>query len=167
MLRSVLKIATVALLLTGAAAAPATNPDPTTASHLAAALDVLDALNAKSNFAVMVDSVGQTMLAQVKQTHPSASDKTLEEFRKAFKDEMMAQTDELMRMQAAVYAEHFSENDLKALAAFYRSDVGKRFVGEQPAIIQEITPLALRWGMQAGQNAAQRAMEKLQKEGTL
>lgn len=165
MLRSVLKIAAVALLLTGAAADPAAKPDPATASHLAAALDVMDALNAKATFMVVVESVSSTMLANIKQTHPEASDKAVAEFHKAFKDEMVSQTDELMKMQAAVYAEHFSEADLKALAAFYRSDVGKRFVSEQPAIIKEVTPLALKWGMQAGQNAAQRAMEKLQKEG--
>ncbi|MDE2109877.1 MAG: DUF2059 domain-containing protein [Alphaproteobacteria bacterium] len=132
---------------------------------MAAALDVLDAMNAKNTASVIIDAMAPVVMAQIRQGHPTASDKTLAAFDAAFKEEMGKSVDDLLKMQAAVYAEHFSAQDLNALAAFYRSDVGKRFVDEQPAIIKEVTPLAARWGQEAGQRAAQKAMEKLQKEG--
>lgn len=162
MVRSLFTVLGIVLLVAGPAAAEdAAKVD----SHLAAALDVMDATNAKANLMVMIDSVGGSMFAQIKQSHPGASEKTLAAFQTAFKQEMTDQSDQLMKMQAAIYAEHFSENDLKALAAFYRSDVGKRFISEQPAIIKEVTPLAIKWGMEAGHSAAQHAIEKLKKEG--
>ncbi|MDR3528114.1 MAG: DUF2059 domain-containing protein [Rhizomicrobium sp.] len=134
-------------------------------SHLAAALDVLEASNAQQNVLAMVDALTPIMLGQVKKQHPDANEKVIVAFQGAFHDEMVASTGELMKMQAAIYAEHFSEADLKALAAFYRSEAGKRFVAEQPAMMKEITPVASAWGMQTAQRAIQRATEKLQKEG--
>jgi uncharacterized protein len=171
MFRTMLSAFALAFLVTGTAlaadtqAAAPTLPAKATEGQMTAALDVLDAMNAKHTVEAMVDSMAPIVAAQIRQAHPTATDKTLAVFSSAFKEEMARNVDDLLKMQAAVYAEHFSEQDLKTLAAFYRSDVGKRFVDEQSVIVKEITPLAARWGQEAGQRAAQRAMEKLQKEG--
>lgn len=134
-------------------------------SHLAAAMDVLEATNAKNNFTAIVGTMTETMLGAVKKDHPGADEKTQKAFIDEFKTEIGAELPELLKMQAAVYAEHFSEADLKALAAFYRSDVGKRYIAELPALMKEVMPIAFKWGQAAGMKAMEKTMEKLKKEG--
>ncbi len=163
MLRSLCAALLAGMLLSGAVLAQ-DKPAPTD-SHLAAAVDMLQAMNAQRTFMAVIDSMSQVIIGQVKQQHSDADDKSLNAFKAAFAEEMQKESADLMKMQAAVYAEHFSESDLKALAQFYRSDVGKRFIDEQPAIIKEISPLAMKWGMAAGRRAAEHAMEKLKQEG--
>lgn len=133
--------------------------------RLAAALDLLEATNAKHNVSAVMDALTDTMLSQVKKDHPGADEKMQKAFASAFKEELATQLPELLKAQAAVYAEHFSEAELKALAAFYRSDVGKHYISEIPAIMKEIMPLAFKWGQGAGLSAAQKALEKLKKDG--
>jgi|GEM_PF-1307830 len=164
-------LALVALICTPPALAADLAPQnqaaeaPKLDSHLQAALDVLEAAHAKNNMEALIDVMADNVLGSVRQDHPNANDKTLTAFREAFREEMKAEIPELMKLQASVYAAHFSEADLKTVAAFYRSDVGSHYISEQAIIMKETSPIAVKWGRETALRAIQKATERLQKQG--
>lgn len=161
-----LAAAGLALLLIAAptfAAEPAKAP-PTDAQK-AAAVELLEASNSRAMMMQMIDAMAPMMVGQLKHEHPQLSDKAAAAFTTAFKEEMAANLDSLMAMMAAVYVEHFSEADLKAITAFYRSEAGKHCLAEMPGILKETMPLGMQWGREIGPKAAEKAIKKLEKEG--
>ena len=161
MIRSAILAFAVALCL----GTPVLAGDLPTESHKAAAVELLDASNSRAMMMQMIDAMAPMVVAQLKQEHPQMSDKAVAAFTAAFKEEMSANVDGLMTMFAAVYVEHFSEADLKAITAFYRSDAGKHCLAEMPGILKETMPLGMKWGREIGPKAAERAIKKLEKEG--
>jgi hypothetical protein len=147
-------------------APPATNAAPEVADpHLAAAIDLLEAQNARANMNAMVDTMMKAAAASARQSHADVPDDKVKLFTDAFAEEMTNSMDDLLKMEAKVYVEHFSEDELHALAAFYRSDVGKKYIGEIPQIMKETVPLGFSWGQAIAPKAMQHALEKLQKKG--
>ncbi len=147
------------------AAPPAAAQAAPTDARLAAAVDLLEAQNAKANMKSMMDTFMSTAANAVRREHPDISEEKLKLFTDAFADEMVNSTDGLLKMQAQVYAEHFSEDELRGLAAFYRSDLGKKYIAQIPLIAKETVPLAFQWGQSIAPVAVQHALEKLKKEG--
>lgn len=134
--RIVLAIATVLTLGGAAADAPATGVAPTaTDSHLAAAVDLLDALQQKAILThTLVDTVLPTYVEHLRKAYPTISDSTVKKFQDIFVAGLNADLDALVRAQAAVYAEHFSEAELQTVSAFYRSPAGQRFLTRDYAV---------------------------------
>jgi hypothetical protein len=145
---------------------PAANSESqVTDSRLAAAMDLLEAQNAKANMKLIIDTFMKLTVTSLKQSHPDLSDDKIKLFTEAFTDEMKSSLDDLVKLQAQVYARHFSEDELHALAAFYRTDVGKKYISEVPQIVKETVPLGLQWGQSIAPKAAERAIDRLKKEG--
>lgn len=77
------------------------------------------------------------MVGQIRQYMPGADDATMADIKKIAVDEFAAYKPTLMNNAAAVYAKHFSEKDLKALLAFYKTEAGKHFAAEMPSLSSE------------------------------
>ena len=114
---------------------------------------------------VMTDSIMTTAASAIRAEHPTVSDDNLRLFYAAFSQEMEASFDDLLKMQAKVYEAHFSESELRALTAFYKSDLGRKVISETPAITREEVPIGIKWGQTVAPAAMQRALDKLKKEG--
>src|SRR5215469_17788551 len=82
-----------------ATAPPAAAGAAPTDSHLAAAVDLLKAQNAKANMTTMIHVLMSSVETSVRQTHPGASDEKLKLFNDAFEEEMMNSTDDLLKLQ--------------------------------------------------------------------
>jgi hypothetical protein len=134
-------------------------------SHIAAALELLEATNAKATMFTMIDALEPLILAQIRTRSPNLSDADLQQFESAFREEMMNSVDDVMTLTARVYAEHFTEDDLRKLVAFYGSEIGKKYILNVPLIIKETVPIGAAWGREAGARAAQRATERLRANG--
>ena len=139
----------------------ATNDDP----HFAAALELMDATNAKANMLTIIDTIVPLMLNQIRVLRPNVSADALQEFRTAIREELEGDLDGVMKDYARLYEEHFTESDLRALLQFYRSDVGKKYIDAMPALLKETAPIGAAWGREAGMRAAQRAIERLHAKG--
>lgn len=85
-----------------------------------------------------------------------------EEFKAAF-----AAPDGLMAGVAAVYAKHFTIEDVRALLAFYNSDVGKKLISKQSQLIQESVAVSQQWAEREMPRIQRRLEERLQKEGII
>jgi uncharacterized protein len=134
-------------------------------SHLVAAKDLLVATNAKANIETMIGTLLPIELQQVKKDYPNASQASLDAFQAAFIEEIDNSLDDILTLEAHAYAEHFSEDELRQLAQFYRSDLGRKYLSEVPALVKETAPLAAAWGQTAATNAMRKALEKLRKNG--
>lgn len=46
---------------------------------------------------------------------------------------------------ADVYADHFTQEDIKALSQFFQSPVGAKFIREQPKMNEELAKASMEW----------------------
>jgi hypothetical protein len=75
--------------------------------------------------------------------------------------DMIKEMDDLYEKVAVIYDKHFTEDDLKAIIAFYESPIGKKMVKETPEIIRESMDVGRIWGEEIGRKIG----EKLEKKG--
>jgi hypothetical protein len=115
---------------------------------------------AKELAAIMTgDNVSQlsaALTAQIwpnieQQLGPKVDAATLAELRGQFEQSLSAFTTEVMRDSPAVYARHFTADELRAMLAFYKSPVGQKSLHTMPTVMTELgEQMAPR--MQAFQN---------------
>lgn len=67
----------------------------------------------------------------------------------------------LIETVTPIYKKHFTHADIKALIAFYNSDIGKKLARKTPLITQE----SMLAGQKMGMELAQEIMQSLQKSG--
>jgi hypothetical protein len=80
----------------------------------------------------------------------------------AFWTDIMAEVDidEIEEMVIPIYQKYLTEDDVKAINAFYTTPAGKKIISVQPSIMQE----SMTAGQQWGQELAQRVMRKYQQQ---
>ncbi len=104
--------------------------DPPTSTHEQAALELMDAMHVERSLKEAMDIM---VSAQV-QADPTLRPYQIEVrgfFAKYFS------WDELRNDYARLYAETFSEEDLRQLTAFYRTELGQKLIGAMPEIMQK------------------------------
>jgi len=92
------------------------------------------------------DTVGQmsaALTAQIwpnieRQLAPKVDAGTLAELRGQFEQSLSAFTTQVMRDSPAVYARHFTADELRAMLAFYKSPVGQKALHTMPAVMSEL-----------------------------
>lgn len=60
-----------------------------------------------------------------------------------------------------IYDKHFSADEIKGLLAFYESDIGRRFIEKQPAIVQDSMAAGQAWAI----GIQEKLRSKLEKRG--
>jgi hypothetical protein len=74
---------------------------------------------------------------------------------------VQARRDTLANLFVEIYDRHFSSAELQQMLAFYLSPVGRKLLGEQPAIVRESIIAGQAWGAQLGEEVGR----QLAKEG--
>jgi len=121
-----------------------TAPAPSKA-QIDAAVDLLKANNTAGNTAAVLETLLPIEAAAVKREHPTADDATIKKLLDVVRDTVIAHEDELIQLYAVAYAQHFSVDELHALAAFYRSDVGQKYIQSIPVLMKEVAPLGIAY----------------------
>jgi hypothetical protein len=123
-----------ALAMPAFAQAPAAKaPTP---EHVALARAVLDFTGARSSFdGVLLKLLTDARMA-VLRTRPTLQ-ADLETALLAVGEKLKDSDQELTNQIALVYARKFNEQELKDIAAFYQSPVGKKLVAEMPSVLKE------------------------------
>jgi len=134
----------VACTLAAPAFAQAPAAKPPTPEHIALARAVLDFTGARKSFDNVVPKLLTDARAVILRTRPTLQsdlDVSVVEVGKRF-----ANADEdLVNKIAIVYAQKFTEEELKQIAAFYQSPVGKKMTAELPNVLGESYRLAQEW----------------------
>jgi hypothetical protein len=125
--------------LAGAAAAqtaPAAAPAPDT---LAAAKDLAQLLNGDSMAQMRAAITAQIWGAVEQQIAPRADTATVAEIRGEFERAVSRLSDDIMQDAPAIYARHFSAQELRDLLAFYKSPTGSKALKIMPVVLTDIS----------------------------
>ncbi|RFB79445.1 DUF2059 domain-containing protein [Methylovirgula sp. 4M-Z18] len=133
----------IGLLVAMVFATPVARADD--ASHLALARDLVAAMHS-------ADQMRQALPAMTKQVRPvlfaqaGGDDKSIDDFLARYNSGAEVQISEITDKIAQVYAQNFSDADLKAIATFYKSPAGIDFIAKQSTITQAAQAIGLQWG---------------------
>jgi hypothetical protein len=127
-------------------------------------------LSGASQMAVQAATMISSQILDQLRSNPSVPSRAIdvakqvldEEFRKAF-----AAPDGLMAGIVRIYAKHFTSEDVKALVAFYETDIGKKLVATMPVLMQESMDVAQQWSTRETPRIGRVLGERLRKEGLI
>jgi hypothetical protein len=81
------------------------------------------------------------------------------------KPEFDKKADDLTDRAAHLYATLLSEEDLKAIDAFFKTDAGKRYVQTQPNFMKDVVVIMETWRQQISTDMMTRVRVEMQKKG--
>jgi hypothetical protein len=125
-------------------ARPAAADNPSPASILIAK-QIVEIKGVNAMFAPLVRGVIEKVKNQFMQTNFMWA-KDLNEVAANLHKEYDPRTTELVDATARIYAQHFTEAELKDLLTFYQSPIGRKMIVEEPRIIDESMANAGQWG---------------------
>jgi len=88
----------------------------------------------------MADSVVDSMLASLRATQQAVSpeaERIIRETSHELFDKVFGDEDDVVRVQADIYAKHFAKSELRELLAFYKTPIGSKTIEVMPAILNE------------------------------
>lgn len=164
------RLLTLGVLLAGLVAAgfPAHSqqqqqaPEPTP-SHLAAAREVMIAAGASTS----IDRIIPILLNDIRRisvTRPEVG-KDLDDVIKIMEPELERQKQQGYAIAARAYAAQLSEADLKEIAAFFRSPVGRKYVEALPTVTENLVNDVTAWSQLAAEYTMTRVRAEMAKRG--
>ncbi len=91
--------------------------------------------------------------------------KDLNEIAEQMRTDLAPRFSELSDEMAMLYATHFTEQELKAILAFYQSPVGKKLLVEQPTVVDASMRFAQDWANKLSDQVIAKMREELKKRG--
>ncbi|GGE37515.1 hypothetical protein GCM10007276_13660 [Agaricicola taiwanensis] len=163
-------IALAAALVLPASAAFAQAPTTTQAQaeispeHLALARAVIDFTGAGNSFDNIVPQILADAQALILRTQP-ALQSDLAAVVPQLEQEFEKRRDDLLNDIARTYAESFSEDELKQIAAFYQSAIGRKLTETTPKVLEQSYVKARNWGQAVSSEVMIRLREEMEKRG--
>jgi hypothetical protein len=154
-------LAVGSLLLSAASGAAQQQPSP---ASVTLARELLALKGGDVLFSPFVSGVVETVKNVFLPTNPNLGNELNDVATKLRKD-YEPKRDELLNEVARVYAERFSEQELKALIAFYKSPLGRKMVMDEPTIIDESMRRAQTWGDALSSEVMERFRQEMKKKG--
>jgi hypothetical protein len=134
------------------------------AQEIATARELLTLKRGDVVFKPIITGVVETVKNFFLPTNPQLS-RELNEVALQLRKEYEIKQPELLNEVAKVYAEKFSEQELKALITFYKSPLGQKMVAEEPVIIDESMRRVQTWGDALSSKVMDRFREEMKKKG--
>lgn len=138
------RAAVLGILLASSAFTAAANAQEISAGHLKAAKDTIAALNATDRF----DAILPNLAERLKSEYTLASPNFQTQISKTVDAEALAlapRRADLEKEVATTFAKSFTEDELKQIAAFYSSPVGKKYLQTLPLVQRETVRAAEIW----------------------
>ncbi len=130
-------------------------------AHLKAARAAIDAMGATDPFDNILPQIAERLKATLIQASPNFQDiiiSTVDEKTLA----LAGRRGDLEREAASIYAKSFSEAELNAIADFFNSDVGKKFLKDMPITNRELYKAADVWGAGVDRDLAAESDKELE-----
>jgi uncharacterized protein len=130
-------------LLFGCLAAPVRAQDAGSPESLRAAQE-LAAIITGDTISQMSKSVTAQLWPRIEEQFAGKVDAaTLAELRTEFENALTSFTTGIMKDAPAIYAKHFSVQELRELLAFYKSPIGKKALQTMPLVMADVTGLMM------------------------
>jgi len=158
----VARAALLALALVAAAgAAQAQQPSP---AALASARELMDLKGVQNLVTPIVVGVIEQTKGVILQTNPGLT-KDLDEVAAQLRNEYQPRTAEMTNEIVQLYAQRFSEQELKDAIAFYKSAAGKKMLVEEPRILDATYARLQQWASRLQDEVAIRVRAEMKKRG--
>jgi uncharacterized protein len=152
----------LALAIVGLARpAAAANPSP---NSVLLAKQLTQIKNVHGMFDPLVRGVIEKVKNQFMQTNFMFA-KDLNEIAANLQRDYAPRANELVDATARIYAEHFTEAELKDMLAFYQSPVGRKMLVEEPKVIEESMTNAGQWGDALAEDVIVKMRAEMKKRG--
>ena len=148
-------------LTLGVAAAAGQQPS---ASAVATAKEVIAAKGAGGLYSPLVSGVIERTKGVLLQTNPMLS-KDLNEVAAKLHKDYAPRSAEILNEVAKLYASRFTEQELKDALAFYKSPLGRKFVTEEPNILDQSMKTAQTWAEGLSQEIIAKMRAEMKKRG--
>src|SRR5277367_2278771 len=150
-----------------AAPAPAATTDaaPTPSPAAIAAADtILNTIGLKQQIAIVVPGMMQELETNVTRTRPEIRD-SLRVTLKAIQPEFDQTAKQTYIQAEGLLASEMSDQDIIAVAAFFNSPAGKKYVQVTPVFIQNLGDLTGAWRDKLSTDILERARAEMKKKG--
>jgi len=162
-LRRAARLAAVAVLLAAASPAALAQQQPSAASMLLAK-QLIKVTGATNLFSPLIAGVVEQAKLLFLQQNPSLA-KDLNEIAPKIRDQLKPRFEELTDEVARLYATRFTEQELKAVLAFYQSPPGKKLLTVQPQLIDDSMKYAQDWARKLSDQVVDTMRAELKKKG--
>ena len=149
----------VALAVMGGAA----RAQEPTASHLAAARELLLMTGSLTSVETLIPQFGESIKRR-QVTRPELA-KDLNEVIEALKPEMELQRQQMINAGSRVYAQHFTEAQIKDVIAFFKTPSGALYLKEQPQLVDDVVNAVEVWTQQVSEYTMVRVRAEMAKRG--
>ena len=129
------RAAALGLALAALAGAASAQQQPSAAA-LASARELMEIKGVKTLIEPVVVGVVEQTKGRILQTNPGLT-KDLDEVSAQLRNEYQARTAEMTNEIVRIYAQRFTEQELKEAVAFYKSPTGRKIVAEEPKVLDE------------------------------
>ncbi len=161
-LRRILSAAAVAAcMLAGPASAQPANVSP---EQLALARAVIDFTGAGGSLRGVIPQVLADARGLLLRQRPELQ-ADLDQVILQVDEEFDARRTEILDRIAAIYAQSFSEQELQQIAAFYRSDAGRKMTEQLPGILDQSFRTMQVWSQEVSVDVMQAVRTKLEERG--
>ena len=162
--RTLIRLAPVVVIawqmLSGAALA-----QQPTAGAVAAAKELVELKGGGQMFDPVIIGIVEQTKGALLQTNPQLS-KDLNDVATQLRTEFAPRRDELLNEAARRYAARFSEAELKDLANFFKSPLGKKMIQEEPQVLDEtFNFVQQQFGPRVAEEAMNRYRAEMKKKG--
>jgi hypothetical protein len=157
----VARVAALALALAAAASAQAQQPSP---SALASARELMELKGVKGLVEPVVVGVIEQTKGTILQTNPGLT-KDLDEVSAQLRNEYQPRVAEMTNEIVQLYAQRFSEQELKEAIAFYKSAAGKKMLAEEPRILDATYARLQQWAIRFQDEVMTRVRAEMKKRG--
>jgi hypothetical protein len=135
-----------------------------TPGAIAAARELVTLKGAAAMFNPLIPGVIESAKNSFLPTNPQLA-KPLEEEAVALRKEYAARLNEVVDEVAKVYAQHFTEAELKDYIAFYKTPAGKKLITEEPRVLEDGMKAAQGWATQFSDTVLERFRVDFKKKG--
>jgi hypothetical protein len=143
---------------------PAPAKPPASPTAIAAAKEILTMKNASAMYAQAVPSVVEQTKTSLLQSNLNYQ-KDLNEVAVIVAQSLAGREKEIGEGMAKVYADAFTEQELKDLATFYKSPLGQKLLSAEPEAIQGSIAYMRQWGQTFSQVVAAQFRAEMHKRG--
>lgn len=153
----------VVALVAASSAAHAQQRQPSLASLLVAK-QLVTVTGAAVLFNPLIAGVVEQAKNLYLQQNPGLA-KDLNEIAAKMRKDLQPRLAELTNEVARLYATHFTEQELKAILAFYKSPAGKKMLAQQPVVVDASMKFAQNWANKLSEQVTAQMREELKKKG--
>jgi uncharacterized protein len=148
-------------LAAAAVGAQAQQPSP---AALASARELMDLKGVQNLVTPVVVGVIEQTKGVILQTNPGLT-KDLDEVAVQLRNEYQPRTAEITNEIMQLYAQRFTEQELKELVTFYKSPAGKKMLAEEPRILDATYGRLQQWASRLQDEVGVRVRAEMKKRG--